>query len=179
MEMHRTPKEKAERPTEKTLREETLTITLPESKAKVNSSEKLNERLVRKTSGEEESKRFCLLCRKEFFNGESNCPEDSTPLIVVKDPLIGSTLPGHYKIERLIGRGSVGFVYQAVNEKTGENAAVKVLARFLTDNRQAIRRFSHECQLSARLQSVHTTRIEVFWSDGGRSALSGHGLYRR
>lgn len=180
MEMHEDRKDKADPPVEKTLREDTLAITLPESKTKVNSSEKLNERLVVESGAddsqskkyEEESKRFCLLCRREFFNGEANCPEDFTPLIVVKDPLIGSTLPGHYKIVRLIGRGSAGFVYQAINEKTGADAAVKVLARFLTDNHQAIRRFSHECQLSARLQSIHTSKIEDFGlTEDGRPYL--------
>lgn len=85
------------------------------------------------------------------------------------DPLIGKTL-GAYRIEREIGRGGMGAVYEATRSD-GEfrrKAAIKVVKRGV-DTDFVLRRFRNERQILAALDHPYITRlIDGGTTDDGR-----------
>lgn len=66
----------------------------------------------------------------------------------------------HYRINRLIGRGGMGIVYEAYDESLHRTVALKVLRHFRGEEEQAIRRFRREAQTAAGLH--HTNIVPVF-----------------
>lgn len=69
---------------------------------------------------------------------------------------------GDFRIERELGRGGMGVVFEAVQESLGRRVALKVLPRasLLTGNQLA--RFQQEAQIAARLH--HTNIVPVYGS---------------
>jgi serine/threonine protein kinase len=72
---------------------------------------------------------------------------------------IGSTLLG-YRVEGLLGRGGMGFVYKAEHLTLGRKVALKVLAPDLTGNQQFRTRFVLESRAAARLE--HPSIIPIY-----------------
>jgi len=71
--------------------------------------------------------------------------------------LVGQSLGG-YTIRRVIGRGSMGIVYQAEQEDPPKTVALKVVNPGLTSARM-LRRFEHETQILSRLRHPGIARI--------------------
>ncbi|MFQ5492190.1 MAG: serine/threonine-protein kinase, partial [Phycisphaerae bacterium] len=72
------------------------------------------------------------------------------------DPSAGSSGPagrqiGRYRIQRLIGSGGMGTVYEAVQEQPRRTVALKVMRTGLATD-TALRRFEYESQILARLR---------------------------
>ncbi|MBU1898489.1 protein kinase, partial [Myxococcota bacterium] len=75
-----------------------------------------------------------------------------------QDPLLGQEIGGRYRLEAQIGRGGMGVVYRALDERLhGRRCAVKILT--ISYGEQDIERFQRESRLIARLTSPHTVRI--------------------
>jgi serine/threonine protein kinase len=72
---------------------------------------------------------------------------------------IGATLLG-YRVEALLGRGGMGFVYKAEHLALGRKVALKVLAPDLTGNQQFRTRFVLESRTAARLE--HPNIIPIY-----------------
>jgi serine/threonine protein kinase/tetratricopeptide (TPR) repeat protein len=70
------------------------------------------------------------------------------------DPLIGHRL-GEYQIRRVLGRGGMGSVYEALHLHLHKPVAVKVLAPHLLDDPRAIERFRREMRAIGRLNSAY------------------------
>lgn len=100
------------------------------------------------------------------------------------DPMVGSIL-GSYRIEREVGRGGMGAVYEA-SRADGEfrlRVAIKVVKRGV-DTDFVLRRFRNERQILAALDHPFITRL----IDGGTTSdgrpyfvmefVDGHALYR-
>lgn len=66
---------------------------------------------------------------------------------------------GQYRVEREIGRGAMGVVYQAQHLLLGRAAALKILAPDLVDAASR-RRFEREVRLAAKLQ--HPSVVQVY-----------------
>jgi len=78
------------------------------------------------------------------------------------DPRIGTTL-GSYKIEALLGRGGMGVVYRAEDQRPGtrgRKVALKVLAPELSADERFRQRFERESQMAASLD--HPNIVPVF-----------------
>ncbi len=79
--------------------------------------------------------------------------------------LTGRTLAGRYRVERVIGRGGMGAVYQATDERLGRKVAVKVItvAEALEgEQRERVRtRFRREAASAARLPH-HPNVVPVY-----------------
>ncbi len=73
-----------------------------------------------------------------------------------QDPLIGHSLYGRYRIQRLLGEGQMARVYLAHQTAMGREVAVKVLRTELADDDDAGGRFRREIEAMARLSSPHT-----------------------
>ncbi|MEM1350386.1 MAG: serine/threonine-protein kinase, partial [Myxococcota bacterium] len=78
------------------------------------------------------------------------------------DDLIGASLAGRYEIERCIGRGGMGVVYLASQSTLNREVVVKVLARSLSQEREAIIRFQREAFGLSQLQHPNIVTIYDF-----------------
>ena len=66
---------------------------------------------------------------------------------------------GDFRLEELLGAGGMALVYRAVDERTGEEAALKLLADNLAADEAFRRRFLREARLAARLDHRNVVRV--------------------
>jgi serine/threonine protein kinase len=81
------------------------------------------------------------------------------------DLLVGSTVAGKYHIDRLIGRGGMGAVFQATNAGIGKRVALKFLGPETSKDVDAATRFQREAEAASLAESPHI--VQIF--DSGRS----------
>jgi tRNA A-37 threonylcarbamoyl transferase component Bud32 len=76
-----------------------------------------------------------------------------------KVPAPGDILDGKYRVLRVLGRGGMGVVVEAVRLGLGEHVAVKILhARYL-ESEDALARFHHEARALATIRGEHSVRV--------------------
>jgi WD40 repeat protein/tRNA A-37 threonylcarbamoyl transferase component Bud32 len=68
---------------------------------------------------------------------------------------------GHYEVTEVLGRGGMGTVFQAFDEKLRRVVAVKVMAPQLAANDLARRRFVREAQSAAAVRNEHVIDIHA------------------
>lgn len=79
-----------------------------------------------------------------------------------RDANIGQTLDGRYLIERLIGKGGMGLVYQAKHVMLGKRIAVKVLKEEVSNDEEVMARFRREAQSASAIGSQHICDVSDF-----------------
>jgi serine/threonine protein kinase len=82
--------------------------------------------------------------------------------------LAGRTLAGRYLIEAVIGRGGMGAVYRAVDERLSRPVAVKVVGAVTTDPDEQARlrsRFQREARAAAALRHPNVVQVHDFGRD--------------
>jgi eukaryotic-like serine/threonine-protein kinase len=88
-------------------------------------------------------------------------------------PKIGpGTMLGEYCVERRVGEGGMGVVYEAIHPMIGKRAAIKVLKRQLCADQRMVERLLDEAR--AVNQVAHPNIVDVFAfgkTDDGRSYL--------
>ena len=92
-----------------------------------------------------------------YFLEEMQSEEATSP--VRKGELSGQELDG-YRIGRLLGRGGMGVVYEALQVSLERTVALKVLASELTSDPALIERFVAEARAAGRLS--HANIVAVF-----------------
>ncbi len=75
------------------------------------------------------------------------------------DPLIGATLGGLYHVQRLIGVGGMGRVYEATHTNLGKAYAVKVLPEGRADKPEATQRFLREARSATQIDHEHIVKV--------------------
>jgi serine/threonine-protein kinase len=87
---------------------------------------------------------------------------------------------GKYRIERLIGRGGMSIVYQAVDSSIQRSVALKVVDKLLLDDNERqiiLDRFKYEAQAAGRL--IHPRIVTIFeYGEEERSAYIAMELVR-
>jgi serine/threonine-protein kinase len=78
------------------------------------------------------------------------------------DVLVGTVLEGAYRITRLIGQGGMGAVYEAVQLRLNKRVAIKLMARDLAANHQALARFHREAEITSHLGHPHLVTVVDF-----------------
>lgn len=78
------------------------------------------------------------------------------------DPLVGRTLDNKYLIEKLLGKGGMGGVYQAIHTGTKRTVAVKIIAPQFMRNRELLIRFQREAEASGRLRHPNVVNVTDF-----------------
>jgi predicted Ser/Thr protein kinase len=74
------------------------------------------------------------------------------------DSLVGMRL-GTWRLERLVGRGGMGRVYEAFGADGGRRVALKVLSEALAKDSQFVRRFRREAKVLAGLSHPHVVEL--------------------
>src|SRR3954471_22043755 len=71
----------------------------------------------------------------------------------------GDRLASRYTVTRLIGRGGMGEVYEAVDELLKESIALKTLRGDLSGDEAVVRHFQKEIQLARKVTHPNVCRI--------------------
>ena len=66
---------------------------------------------------------------------------------------------GHYQLGDVLGRGAMGEVYAAVDQRTGAEAAIKLLSPPSLGNPTHVLRFFRELRTAASVESPHVVRV--------------------
>ena len=81
--------------------------------------------------------------------------------------MIGQTLNNRYTITSILGEGAMGEVYLASDEQTGQQVAVKILARQLITNPELIQRFKREAETLRKLDHPNIVKfLDTFEYEG-------------
>lgn len=111
--------------------------------------------------------RECPRCGRCYDGGTRDCETDRVELVLSLP--VERTLDGKYRLERRIGKGGMGAVYEASDLRLSRRVAVKIMLGHGLDARDGLRRFEREAQSCARI--VHQNVVTVF--DFGSVASSG------
>ncbi|MGB0970746.1 MAG: bifunctional serine/threonine-protein kinase/transporter substrate-binding domain-containing protein [Mycobacterium sp.] len=84
---------------------------------------------------------------------------------------MNATSFGHYRLQKLIGEGGMGEVYQAFDTKTDRVVALKVLPHHMAVDETFQTRFRRESQAAAGINDPHVVPIHGFGEIDGRLYL--------
>jgi eukaryotic-like serine/threonine-protein kinase len=111
----------------------------------------------------------CPACGACFDGPAEHCVEDGTPLTLSLP--VARTVDGRYRLDRLIGKGGMGAVYEAQDLRLARTVAVKILVRRAFGQASALGRFRREARAAARLNHPNIVAVH----DVG--LLEGEGAY--
>ena len=100
----------------------------------------------------------CPKCGRCFDRDALKCADDNANLTFSLP--VERTIENRYRLEKLLGRGGMGAVYEAADLRLNRTIALKIISGANFGNRDALRRFEREAQASARLN--HENIVTVF-----------------
>src|SRR5437667_7984320 len=106
--------------------------------------------------------KVCPVCFREYSDTTTLCSVDAAVLRNPDDPLVGQTLAGKYRIEKLIKRGGMGAVYLGKHVLMDKTVAVKVLHPSLALDDDVVRRFSREAKAASKISHPHAVSVTDF-----------------
>ncbi|MBA2544160.1 MAG: protein kinase [Deltaproteobacteria bacterium] len=102
-------------------------------------------------------------------NDARTCPTDGSDAEDV-EKLPKDTRLGNYKIERMLGEGGMGFVYEATHEVLNRRTAIKLLRPELATHEQVVTRFLNEAKAVNLID--HQNIINVYdYGDGADGSV--------
>jgi hypothetical protein len=111
----------------------------------------------------------CPACGACYDSGAERCERDGNPLTLTLP--VARVIDGKYRLDRLIGRGGMGAVYEAHDLRLEREVAVKVMLGGAFGYESALRRFRREAQAVARLDHPNIVAVHDF------GELEGGGAY--
>ncbi|HMG33184.1 MAG TPA: protein kinase [Blastocatellia bacterium] len=111
----------------------------------------------------------CPACGACFDSAASACTADGSELQLSLP--VERTIEARYRLERLLGRGGMGAVYEATDLRLQRQVAIKILSGSMFGNVQALRRFEREAQAAARLRHPNIVTVHDY------GVLSTEGAY--
>src|SRR5690606_21573164 len=82
-----------------------------------------------------------------------------TPNEQPPDSLVGTLIDRKYRVDRCIGRGGMGAVYEATHVAIGKRVALKFLEAGGIADRDAVVRFQREAEAASAVESAHIVQI--------------------
>ena len=102
--------------------------------------------------------RECQVCKQCFPDAVTNCPQDNQPTFhsIGGDPI----LEGKYRLEKRLGQGGMGVVYQARHNYLKTAHAIKVILPDLVGNDpQLVTRFRQEALAAAAIRHHNVVQV--------------------
>src|SRR4051812_31013915 len=112
--------------------------------------------------------RVCTSCKRVLEADVSRCPADGAAAPVVETLPAGTHL-GAYRIQKVLGEGGMGFVYEATHEVLNRRTAIKMLRPELASHPQVVTRFLNEAKAVNLID--HQNIVNVY--DYGDSQAGG------
>lgn len=109
--------------------------------------------------------KVCPTCGEVYGDERQHCDRDGTPLKGVRDPLVGRTVGGRYRLISRLGSGGMSAVYLARHTLIDRLVAVKTLRRELAQDPIQRDRFIREARAVNRIN--HQNIVEI--SDYGET----------
>jgi tRNA A-37 threonylcarbamoyl transferase component Bud32 len=110
----------------------------------------------------------CPECGTCYDTGITRCGQDSAALLPVALPRL---LEGRYRVERRLGRGGMGTVYEAADTALERRVAVKVIRDDLVGSAEAAERFRTEARAAASFAHPNVVTIHDFGVAAGTRAF--------
>jgi len=95
-------------------------------------------------------------------SGRSGSPAERGAVALVASFEPGALLAGRYRIDRLLGVGGMGEVYEALDQSLGEPVALKTVRATVADHPRAVERLKSEVLLARRVTHPNVCRIFDF-----------------
>ncbi|MFT3775425.1 MAG: serine/threonine-protein kinase [Minicystis sp.] len=76
-----------------------------------------------------------------------------------EESLVGQTIAGKYRVEKILGKGGMGVVFGARHLKLDEPVAIKVLKPAMMEVAGMVTRFLREARLASKIKSEHVVRV--------------------
>jgi len=108
----------------------------------------------------------CEACRELI---QRALPADSGEPVPRPPNRVGTVLASKYRIDRLLGSGGMGVVYEAENTWTARRVAIKLLHPFFSSEPEVVQRFLQEAKNASRID--HPNVVDVL--DMGQDPVSG------
>jgi serine/threonine protein kinase/Tol biopolymer transport system component len=86
-------------------------------------------------------------------------------------PLAAGSRIGPYEIRVFLGRGGMGEVYSARDERLGRTVAIKILREDVAEDPERMRRLEQEARAASALNHPHIVTIHEFGTTGGLSYI--------
>ncbi len=111
-----------------------------------------------------ERRLLCSSCGSDAAQAFAYCPQCGAPLAVQAEveSHIGDTVAKKFRIEKLIGEGGMGRVYQARILALDKPVALKVLRGSLVAEPRTVARFRREAQAASRLSHPNSINVLDF-----------------
>jgi hypothetical protein len=100
----------------------------------------------------------CPVCGACYDAAIDECSSDGSELTLSLP--VERTIDGKYRLDRLIGKGGMGAVYEAADLRLLRSVAVKIMLGRAFGDARALRRFEREAQVCARL--THPNIVTIF-----------------
>ena len=110
----------------------------------------------------------CPACGACYDNREQTCVHDAN--LLTHTLPVARTIEARYRLDRRIGQGGMGAVFEATDLRLRRKVAVKVLSGRLFGNLAALRRFEREAEACARLAHRNIVAIHDFGRIGEEGA---------
>ena len=110
----------------------------------------------------------CRACGACYDSSAERCEKDGQELAI--EVPVERVVEGKYRLERVIGRGGMGAVFEATDLRLNRRVALKVMTGHLIGSGTALRRFAREAQASARLEHPNLVRVYDYGPLGDDSA---------
>jgi tRNA A-37 threonylcarbamoyl transferase component Bud32 len=110
----------------------------------------------------------CPRCGLCFDTGTGTCAQDGTALTRARLP---RTLVGRYRLERRLGRGGMGAVYEAADSGLERRVAVKVIRDDLVGSLEAAQRFRQEARAAAGFAHPNVVTVHDYGVAAERHAF--------
>jgi hypothetical protein len=111
----------------------------------------------------------CPACGRCFDRCHEVCPDDRSELALTVP--VERTLDDRYRLERVLGRGGMGAVYEATDTRLGRSVAVKIMTGQLFGHPMALRRFEREARASATLNHPNIIAVHDYGRIGDDGAF--------
>ena len=112
--------------------------------------------------------RVCTSCRRLLRADATQCPADGAPYQFV-ETLPKDTRLGAYRIDRVLGEGGMGFVYEATHEVLNRRTAIKMLRPELAKLEQIVTRFLNEAKAVNLIDHQHIVNVYDYGEGEGGS----------